>query len=519
MPAVRGSRQARTAALDMTGRRRALWASAALIALLSGAAAYRLASKPWRQYAPCAAGGGAESRLRAELLSDAPPEERYQAAFLYFAQGFLRHLAGFSRVQYCGAGSFNSYAISGLEGFARTAPLLAAWLYSGRGTVQDPHEPIDLAAILKRGILAGVDRRSRDYWGDIGDNDQRIVEAADIARTLWLTRASIWQHLSEDEKRRITQWLLPATRAATPQNNWILFPITVDLVLASLDAPANNAELTARAHRDFEKYKRFYSESGWFVDGSDGIDFYNTWGITYELFWIHEIASDFDPEFITRAIADSATLTEHLISPQGVPIMGRSVCYRTSVPVPVIAASLSTPPQAAPGVALRALDSVWRYFIAHDAIRDGALTQGYFGSDLRFLDRYSGGGSCQWGLRSLVLAFMHGAGDRFWTDAPGRLPVEVSDYRLDYPKLGWRVAGHVSTGEITIEILKNTGTINRSDPYTRFDEFLETILRRPMRPRNDRVKYASRYYSSAHPFPVPDSSATASPQTSLPTPP
>jgi len=493
----------------MTGRRRALWASAALIALLSGAAAYRLASKPWRQYAPCAAGEGAEARVRTEFLSDAPPEQRYRAVFMYFARGFLRHVAGLSRVQYCGAGSFNSYAINGLEGFARTAPLLAAWMYSGHGElIQDPLEPIDLATILKTGILAGVDPRSRDYWGDIGDKDQRIVEAADIARTLWLTRASIWQHLTEEEKRRVTQWLLPATRAATPQNNWILFPITVDLVLASLDAPANNAELTARAHRDFEKYKRFYSESGWFVDGSDGVDFYNTWGITYELFWIHEIASDFEPEFITRAIADSATLTEHLISPQGVPIMGRSVCYRTSVPVPVVAASLSTPPEAAPGVALRALDSVWRYFLVHDAISDGALTQGYFGPDLRFLDRYSGGGSCQWGLRSLVLAFMHGAGDRFWTDPPGRLPVEVSDYRLEYPKLGWTVTGHGSTGEITIEIVKNAEVINRPDPYTRFDELLETILRRPMRPNNYRVKYASRYYSSAHPFPVPDGSAT-----------
>jgi hypothetical protein len=492
-------------------RRRGPWVIAALTALLSGAAAYRLANKPWRQYAPCAAIGGAETRVRAELLSDAPPEQRYRAVFVYFAHGFRRHLTGFSRVQYCGAGSFNSYAISGLEGFARTAPLLAAWVYSGRGQViQDPLDgrPIDLVAILKTGILGGVDRRSRDYWGDIRDNDQRIVEAADIARTLWLTRASIWQHLSEDEKRQVTQWLLPASRAATPQNNWILFPITVDLVLASLDAPADDAELTARAHREFDKYKRFYSETGWFLDGSDGIDFYNTWGITYELFWLHQIASDFEPEFITPAIADSATLTEHLISPHGIPIMGRSVCYRTSVPVPVIAASLSTSPEAAPGVALRALDSVWRYFVGHDAISDGALTQGYFGPDPRFLDRYSGGGSCQWGLRSLVLAFMHGAGDRFWTDAPGRLPVEVSDYQLEYPKLGWRVAGHASTGEITIEILKNAEAINRPDPYTRFDELVETILRRPMRPGNYQVKYASRYYSSAHPFPVPDSSAT-----------
>jgi len=41
--------------------------------------------------------------------------------------------------------------------------------------------------MLRTGILHGVDPRSNEYWGAIGDYDQRIVEAADIARILWLT--------------------------------------------------------------------------------------------------------------------------------------------------------------------------------------------------------------------------------------------------------------------------------------------------------------------------------------------
>jgi hypothetical protein len=131
-------------------------------ARLSGAAVFRLATKPWVRYAPCAPIRGAETRLRAELLGDAPPEQRYRSVFMYFAQGFLHHLAGSSRVQYCGAGSFNSHAISGLEVFARTAPLLAAWMYSGPGEViQDSLDgrPIDLIALLKTGILFTCRRR------------------------------------------------------------------------------------------------------------------------------------------------------------------------------------------------------------------------------------------------------------------------------------------------------------------------------------------------------------------------
>jgi hypothetical protein len=480
--------------------------AASMVLLIGAAATYRSANERWRPYVPCAAVGDAEASLKRQFLRDGPAEERYRAVFLYFTHGFIRHLSpGFGRVQYCGAGSVNSASVNGLEGFARTAPLLAAWLYSGREKVLvDPADGrrIDLVELLKRGILSGVDRRSRDYWGDIVDNDQRIVESADIARTLWLTRASIWDHLSEDERIRVTQWLLPASKAATPQNNWILFPIVVDLVLVKLNAPSLDRDLVARAHRAVEQYRRFSLESGWFLDGSNGVDFYNAWGITYDLFWLDQIDATFETEFITAAIRGSATLTEHLISPRGIPIMGRSVCYRTAVPVPIIAAGFLGPPDAASGRAQRALDAVWRYFVGHDSVRDGALTQGYYGADLRFLDNYSGGGSCQWGLRSLTLAFMHGAGDNFWTDPPALLPVELSDYQFEYPKIGWRIAGHVLSGEITVEILKNTDAIKQPDPYTWFDRIREAILRRPFRPSNHEVKYDSRFYSSAEPFPL-----------------
>jgi hypothetical protein len=481
-------------------------AAALLAAEICAPTAHGQSSNEWRAYVPCAAVGEAETSMQRQLLSDDRAEQRYRAVFLYFARGFVQHQSpDFGRVQYCGAGSVNSFAVNGLEGFARTAPLLAAWLYSGRETtITGPAggPGVDLVDVLKKGILSGVDPGSRDYWGAIVDNDQRIVEAADIARTLWLTKALIWERSSPREKLMIARWLLPATKAATPQNNWMLFPIVVDLVLIDLNAPGVAPDLAADAHREFAVYKRFYLQSGWFSDGSNGVDFYNAWGITYDLYWLHQVDATFETEFITKAVSDSAALTENLISPRGIPIMGRSICYRTAVPVPILAADLQAPGDATRGRALHALDAVWRYFAGHGAIREGALTQGYFAEDLRFLDEYSGGGSCQWGLRSLVLAFMHGTSDHFWSDPPAPLPVELSDYRIDYPKLGWRVAGHVETGEITVEISANSRDNIRPHPYTEFDRFLETIRRRPFRPRNHEIKYESRVYSSAHPFPA-----------------
>ena len=97
--------------------------------------------------------------------------------------------------------------------------------------------------MLKRGILAGVDPQSSGYWGDVRDKDQRVVEAADIARVLWLTRSQLWDTLSKHERDLIARWLLGAGTAATARNNWILFPVIVDLVLEKLHGQSLHQDL------------------------------------------------------------------------------------------------------------------------------------------------------------------------------------------------------------------------------------------------------------------------------------
>jgi hypothetical protein len=462
------------------------------------------AANGWGRHEKPAAPGAEEAAVKAVFLSDRPAPERYHALVEYFARGFVRHaVPGFARIQYPGIGSVNSFRLSGLEGFARTAPLLAAGIYSGRiKTIATPADgrPIDIVMLLRKGLLAGVDPRSPEYWGDIEDFDQRIVEAADVARVLWLTKAQLWDSLANPERRLITRWLSGATRAETFATNWELFPITVSLTLARLHGDTTYADLLPAAQRKFSHYRRLYLESGWFMD--EHVDFYNAWGITYELLWMHLIDPAFESEFILRALEDSARLTRHLISPNGIPIMGRSLCYRTAVPVPVIAESFLDPADEREERGLHALDAVWRYFVAHDVLQDGALTQGYFWSDARYLDQYSGPGSCHWGLRSLVLAYMQRTDARFWTAPQAPLPVEIGDYRLEYEKLGWIIKGNRESGEIVIEIPSNKAAVYEPQPHTWRARLKEMLTRQPHRPKNDAMKYRARYYSSAKPFPI-----------------
>jgi hypothetical protein len=434
------------------------------------------------------------------LVTAVPDKDRYEALFDYFLHGFLANAApDLSLIHYPGLPSFRGYAVSGLEGFARTAPMFGAWIYSGRSAlVTDPQtgKVIDLVSIIRSGILTGVDPSSPGYWGKMNDNDQRIVEAADIARLLWLTRREIWDTLANEEKNRIATWLLQVDKASiSTRNTWILFPVTVH---AFLD---NVGVASAGDYKNYFEFKKNYLERGWFRDGPTGeIDYYNAWGIPYELYWIHLMKPDVDAAFIAQALNESGDLTAHLVSPAGLPMMGRSICYRTAVPSAVIAASFLSPSSISPGLARRAMDVTWRYFVGHGVLRDGTLTMGYFETDRRIVDWYSGAGSCHWGLRSLTLAYMAKPDAPFWHTPYAPLPVEVHNYQLDLSKVGWIVSGDSVTKNIKIRIPHNHDQTVKVRPYSEYNKLYEMIFRRVKRPENLDLKYRLSEYLAIPPF-------------------
>ncbi|NYE62157.1 hypothetical protein FHW58_003372 [Duganella sp. 1224] len=450
----------------------------------------------WRQYrAPAAQ---ERHPLAPPFLQDGPDTARYAALFSYFAQGFQDNAtADYARIQYSGVGSYNGYAVTGLEGFSRTAPLLGAWLYGGRPARwpdADPARP-DLVAMLRSGLLAGTAPGSASYWGDIGDYDQRVVEAADVARTLWLTRRQVWDQLSGAQRDQIAAWLQGALRVKVHPNNWQLFPVVTALALRQLGYP----NVAVPSHH-YQAFKQAYRGHGWFHDAPEGIDYYNAWGISYDLQWIQWLAPDYDPGFIGPALAQSADVVSHLLGPKGVTMMGRSTCYRTAIPAPVIARAVGSDDPQVAGLGRQALDVVWRHFVSHGALQDGHLTQGYYGTDLRLVEPYIGPGSCHWGLRSLVLAFMQPDSAPFWTAPRQPLPVEQGDYTLALPELGWTLHGERASGVITLEIAANNTPHYPLAAYGWRQRLDEAVTLRPRRPANHEAKYLQRYYRNAPPY-------------------
>ena len=105
-----------------------------------------------------------------------------------------------------------------LEGYARPlwglAPLLA-----GGGKFEGAERWVE-------GLKAGTDPESAEYWGEVRDKDQRMVEMSPIG--FWLALAGggkdgFWKGFTDEEKKRVVDWIASINTREMPDTNWFVF--------------------------------------------------------------------------------------------------------------------------------------------------------------------------------------------------------------------------------------------------------------------------------------------------------
>jgi hypothetical protein len=357
---------------------------------------------------------------------------------------------------------------------------------------------VDLGELFATGLDAGTDPGSPEFWGQIADRDPSIVEAADVALALWVSRDGVWSELPQRTQRQIADWLGSVNGKKTVDNNWHLFIVLINAVLSDLDQAHDEKEMHAR----YSRFKQFYRSDGWYSDGPDDkFDYYNAWGIHYALNWVRQIRPGFDADFLAESSAQFNSSFKYFFGPHGFPIMGRSVCYRMAAPVPLIQSVALADGSVPPAQARRALDLIWRFFIAKGAVSDGTCTQGYGRPDPRILDGYSGPASPLWSLRSLVAAVAIPESDAFWQLPAEPLPVEVGDFEFEIKAIGWRVRGERATGDVCVyPASSRPDSETRMQPYPWGRRLLDRVRNQVMRPDNISAKYHRRVYCSREPF-------------------
>lgn len=150
-----------------------------------------------------------------------------------------------------------------LEGFARPLFAIAPLLLNKDGEDHSSclWEWID-------GIAAGVDPSSDEYWGDIGDIDQRMVETESIALLVLLAPATVLG-LGDLVVGNLTKWLRGIHNKRMPVSNWRWFRVFVNLALVQvLGIP--EAEIIEEMKSDLAVLDSFYLGQGWNSDGPWG---------------------------------------------------------------------------------------------------------------------------------------------------------------------------------------------------------------------------------------------------------
>ena len=287
-----------------------------------------------------------------------------------------------------------------MEGFARVLWGLAP-LWGGG------HDLDGFKELYIKGIANGTNPESSEYWGDIEDVDQKMVEAAAVGLGLVLAPDKIWEPLSENEKKNFAAWLMQMNYHRASDNNWQFFAVLVNLGLKNVGAEYS-ADVIAHG---IERFDSFYREKGWYNDGNtDQIDYYVAFAIHFYSLIYAKVMETEDPEnsrkFKERSMMFAKTFI-YWFSPDGSALaFGRSLTYRFAQccfwSACVFAGIEPFPMGVMKGIIARNLEW-WLSKPVFD--NGGVLSVGYAYPNLNMAEHYNAFGSPYWALKAfLVLA-------------------------------------------------------------------------------------------------------------------
>lgn len=323
----------------------------------------------------------------------------------------IRYLTpGKSRLILGNTGAFYDEGIAGMEGFSRVMWALVPML-AGKCPSAEEFWPL-----WKEGILHGTDPDDPEYWGDIGDFDQRMVEMAVMGMGLCLIKERMWDELTLAEQDRLFTWLDQINHWEMPLNNWLFFRVLVNTGFRNVGRPFNEDRLRS----DLDILESHYEKNGWYHDKATQRDYYTMWAFHYYGLVYAKVMKDMDPERSARFMERA-----RLIAPRfacwfdaegmGLPY-GRSLTYRFAQSSFFSALALSGA-DASPltlgqvkGLLLRNL-RVWMKKPVFD--RDHVLTIGYGYPNMLMTEGYNAPGSPYWCMKVFATLALP-EDDPFW---------------------------------------------------------------------------------------------------------
>jgi hypothetical protein len=346
-------------------------------------------------------------------------------------------------------------SVDAIESFARIASAWGAWLRNpvNPSVIHFEDQEINLETLLRDALLDGTNPSNPyTYWGDIGHMDQRIVESADIALAIWMSRDRVFNKMTSTEQAQVMDWLAQVDGKGTYTDNWILFTAMAQAVRLHLGFPSPEDDIDNRLMQIGE----FYRGDGWYVDGpTDEFELYNAWmfGWHYLLWtWIDgDRRSDHRQQVLERGRSFIEGFLHFFGANGSCPAWGRSIVYRFAAVAPFAVGHFLKIAPDDPGLLRRVSSGCIRYFYDRGLFdpEDHFVRQGYHGEFPPAGEAYISPGSPYWcchGLFGLTLD----CDDQFWTAVESPLAVEREDFELTLPVPGFVLSGRRETGQVLL---------------------------------------------------------------------
>ncbi|KAL1587972.1 hypothetical protein WHR41_03301 [Cladosporium halotolerans] len=346
--------------------------------------------------------------------------------------------AGFSpqcaMVRVGGTGTRFDETAAQIEGFARPLWGLASLLAGGSeyGKTQ----------LFVKGLASGTDPDGPEFWGNMEDLDQRMVESCPIGFTLAVAGKDFWDPLSDREKANVAAWIGSMNDKEMPNTNWLWFR-----VFANLGLKANGAAYSQeRIFADMDHLDTFYRGGGWSNDGPAGytqMDYYSgSFAIQFLQLLYAKLANDTDPkraeEYRHRARVFALDFV-HYQDPDGHSIpFGRSMTYRFATIgfwSAMAFADVDPPAPLTWGMAKGLLLRNLRWWTQHPHIfqPNGMLNIGYTYPNYYLAEPYNSPGSPYWCMLAFA-ALAQPASHPFWSSAEEAHPFTQTPSPIPFVK-------------------------------------------------------------------------------------
>jgi hypothetical protein len=419
---------------------------------------------------------------------------------------------GNARVQLpvCSGAHFDETAAQ-LEGFAR--PIWAVAGALAESSNSNTSELNSYSERLVEGLSNGVNPEHPEYWGEIEDWDQRMVEAEPISFALLVAPKIFHEQLSDQSRSHLIKWLSGINGKIMPVNNWRWFRIFSNLALNRI-CDVSVEKTKVYIDEDFAILDQFELENGWSADGiwrKDSLpgheaygrqaDYYSSsFAIQFSQLLYCIIAADSDPDRVLRyrnQATEFAGQFWRFFDEDGAAIpFGRSLTYRFAMGAFYAAFALAkcydpsnhyTSAGFIKGMLFRHL-RWWAHHSANMFAADGTLTIGYLYPNMFMCEDYNSPQSPYWAMKSFVVLGL-ATDDEFW-----------AAYEIPHPL---SLAASSNTSVTGIQLLPAPCQILCDHPDGQHHFMLSSgqFCQWPL--KATQAKYSKFAYSSAFGFSVP----------------